>query len=108
MAPLPRKVVPNGGEVVLRLRTAAKITGEVVRLDGAPATNATVRLERERLMWTAATDECGHFEIHVPAGDRRPWTLTATLRVGRIQLQGTRKGIRAGDSGVRIELEADR
>ena len=108
VAPLPRKIVPDAeAELVIALRPAAKITGEVVRQDGSPAAKAMVQLGREGVTWTAVTDEQGHFAISVPADDQATWTLTATLRVGRMQLQGTREGIHAGDGDVRIELEED-
>jgi hypothetical protein len=114
----PRRVFPEGQEVVIVLPAAAPIPGHVLHADGSLARRVTVwaidtavlRFSRDLQYpggglrrYNATTDDQGRFTMRVPANEPGPWIIEAqdvkTLEKGRLEK------VRVGDYDVVLKLQ---
>ena len=71
--------VPNGQEITVRYRRAARITGVTLHADGSPAARSYIKFAAGTTRESARTNRSGRFELLVDADAPLPWHLTAEL-----------------------------
>jgi RNA polymerase sigma-70 factor (ECF subfamily) len=106
IGPEPVEVIPDGQEIALTMRAAARITGVVVFSDGSPVPNASLMVYRgETPAFGANADEKGEFTALVPLEDAGPFALKTSGQDKIGPYRGETAGVRGGQTGVRIVVE---
>ncbi len=105
-APESVKVIPDGQEIVLRLRRAVALRGVVVDVNGAPVAEATVYVEGLGTTGSVvvACSEDGRFALLIPAEFDGPFIVKAWSRDGNVWSVGELADVPSGAEGLRVEI----
>ncbi len=105
--PTTKPFVPEGQEIVLRLRTGTRIEGTLLTAEGAPTPGHISVLRGKKSVGNAQADKDGHFVAVVDPGQPGPYRLQSTVhQQGAKPVTALVDDVQPGDTGIELRFQA--